>query len=266
MVYFENINLQARIERYLQRGFAQPEAEVLILIEETASALFSAFPERFVLVGGATLVLFYGSPRLSRDLDLLAKTDDLPPAEEIQKVVENSIQPLVEVLGMGKVECQRSDTSKDFIKIWVRSSTRPLFTVDLTRICGSVLKSEVVQETIAGEPGKTVLAASPNYLLLQKCETFLDRRYIKARDAFDINVLLSKGAALGEVLGAHLHDFIQMNELDADFVRSRIKSVDSKLCTVELRAVLPDDLFRALAKEDFKSLRDSLEAVFANWI
>ncbi len=266
MVYSANMNLQARIERYLKRGFAQPEAEILVLIEEAASGLFSAFPERFVVVGGATLVLFYESPRLSRDLDLLATANNLPSVEEIQKVVESNLQPLAEVLGMGKLECQWNDTNKDFIKIWVRSNTRTLFTIDLTRIGGTGLTSEVVQETIAGDGGRTVLAPSANYLLLQKCETFLDRRYIKARDAFDINVLVSKGATLGDVLGAHLHDFIQMNELDAEFIRARIKSVDSKLCTVELRAVLPDELFRALAKEDFKPLRDSLESVLANWI
>jgi hypothetical protein len=59
-----------------------------------ASALFSAFPERFILFGGATLALFYDSPRLSRDLALLARADELPSPQEIQRVVEASIQPL----------------------------------------------------------------------------------------------------------------------------------------------------------------------------
>src|SRR5260221_5108164 len=66
------MNLQARIDRYKERGFQQVEAEILVLIEESAAALFTAFPEQFILFGGATLVLFYESPRLSRDLDLLA--------------------------------------------------------------------------------------------------------------------------------------------------------------------------------------------------
>jgi len=30
--------------------------------------------------------------------------------------------------------------------------------------------------------------------LLQKCETFLNRRYVKARDAFDIHLLITRGA------------------------------------------------------------------------
>lgn len=266
MVYSATMNLQARIERYLKRGFQQAEAEILVLIEEGASALFSAFPERFILFGGATLVLFYDSPRLSRDLDLLAKVDELPSAQEIQKVVEASIQPLAEIFGLGKIECQHDGTNKDFIKIWVQANQRRLFSIDLTRIGGTVLKSEVVQQTIAGDKEKTVVTPSANYLLFQKCETFLDRRYIKSRDAFDIDVLLSKGAKLYDNLTAHLDDFIQMRELDAESIRSRIGSVDTRLCTVELRAVLPDELFTALAREDFKRLRQSLETVFANWL
>lgn len=260
------MNLQARIERYVKRGFQQVEAEILVLIEEGASALFSAFPERFILFGGATLVLFYDSPRLSRDLDLLAKADELPSAQEIQKVVEASIQPLAEIFGLGKIECQHDGTNKDFIKIWVQANQRQLFSIDLTRIGGTVLKSEVVQQAIAGDKDKTVVTPSANYLLFQKCETFLDRRYIKSRHAFDIDVLLSRGAKLDDNLTAHLDDFIQMRELDAESIRSRICSVDTRLCTVELRAVLPDELFTALAKGDFKRLRQSLETVFANWL
>jgi hypothetical protein len=260
------MNIQARVERYLKRGFQPPEAEILVLIEESASALFSAFPERFILFGGATLVLFYDSPRLSRDLDLLARAGELPSPQDIQRVVEVSIQPLAEIFGLGKLECQHSGTSKDFIKIWVVSNQRRLFSIDLTRIGGTVLNSEVVQEKIAGESDKTVVTPSANYLLFQKSETFLDRRYTKSRDAFDMDVLLSKGAKLDEILKAHLKGFIQMRELDSESIRSRINSVDSKLCTVELRPVLPNELFTELAKEDFKRLRRALENVYSDWI
>lgn len=77
------MNVQQRVERYTKRSFQQAEAEILVLLEECAAGLFSAFPDRFVLFGGATLVLFYDSPRLSRDLDLLAKAEDLPPIADI---------------------------------------------------------------------------------------------------------------------------------------------------------------------------------------
>jgi len=260
------MNLQARIELYRKRGFQTSEAEILVLIEEAASGLFSAFPDRFILFGGAALVLFYDSPRLSRDLDLLAKADGLPAAVEVQRVVESSIQPLAEIFGLGKLDLRRQGDSMDLIKIWVESNQRPLFSIDLTQIGGTVLQPEIVQQRIAGDHQKTILAPSANYLLFQKCETFLDRRYPKARDAFDIDVLKTKGAKLDGNLNAHLEDIIQMKELDAELIRSRIARIDPKLCTVELRPILPQELFRELAKDDFKRLRKTLKAVFSNWI
>src|SRR5215469_12445885 len=144
------MNLQERIESYVKRGFQKADAEILVLMEEAASGLLSAFPDRLILFGGATLVLFYDSPRLSRDLDLLAKADELPPAVDVQKVVESSIQPLAEIFGLGKLDFHQQGDSKDFIKIWVESNQRPLFSIDLTRIGGTVLKSEIVQQRIAG--------------------------------------------------------------------------------------------------------------------
>ena len=257
---------QARIELYLRRGFQQADAEILVLIEEAASGLFSAFPNGFILFGGATLVLFYDSPRLSRDLDLLAQADELPATAGVQKVVESSIQPLAEIFGLGKLDLRQHGDSKDFIKIWVQSNRRPLFSIDLTRMGGTVLKSEIVQQRIAGDHEKTILAPSANYLLFQKCQTFLDRRYPKARDAFDIDVLQTKGAQLNDNLTAHLEDYIQIKELDADLIRSRIARIDRKLSTVELRPILPQELFRQLAKDDFNRLRRALEAVFSKWI
>jgi hypothetical protein len=260
------MNLEARIERYRKRGFQQAEAEIIVLMEEAASGLFAAFPDRFILFGGATLVLFYDSPRLSRDLDLLARVDELPPASEVAKVIEASIQPPAEALGIGEIDCQPEGTNQDFIKIWLQAHQRRLFSVDLTRIGGTVLKSEIVNEKLTGADDKTVAAPSANYLLLQKCETFLDRRYTKSRDAFDIEVLLRKGANLDGNLKAHLEDFIQMRDLDADWIRARINSVDRKLCTVELRNLLPQELFSALAIGNFTRLRQSLETLFADWL
>ena len=66
------MNLTDRLRIYLDRGFQEDDAKILVLIEETGIAIFSAFPDHFVLFGGAALLLFYESPRFSRDLDLLA--------------------------------------------------------------------------------------------------------------------------------------------------------------------------------------------------
>src|SRR2546430_17610411 len=99
MVFLAIMNVQDRINRYKERGFQQVEAEILVLIEESAAALFTAFPDQFILFGGATLVLFYESPRLSRDLDLLASPTQITRPEEIQDAVRSIIPSIPETLG-----------------------------------------------------------------------------------------------------------------------------------------------------------------------
>lgn len=265
-MYITIMNWQERIERYLRRGFATEDAEILVLLEECAAGLFSAFPQHFVLFGGAPLVLFYDSPRLSRDLDLLAKVEILPALAEIESVIRNSIQPLAETFGLGKLEFQTIHEHGQFVKIWVQANQKRLFSVDLTRIGGTTLRSEEVPNKIAESDQKIVITASGSALLLQKCETFLERRIIKSRDAFDIDVLLTRGASLDQHLRAHLDDFIRMGELDSESIRHRINRIDVKRCTAELRPVLPDKVFSSLAEQKFKALRSSLESVFMDWI
>jgi hypothetical protein len=260
------MNLQARIDRYKERGFQQVEAEILVLIEESAAALFTAFPDQFILFGGATLVLFYESPRLSRDLDLLASPTQIPRPEEIQDVVRSSIQSIAETLGLGQLEFRKDIESPGFVKQWVLANHRALFSIDLTSIGGNVLETQIVKKAIANAPEKIVAIPSANYLLFQKCETFLNRRHVKARDAFDIHLLLTRGAQLDKNLQAHLEDFISMKEIDRESIESRIQDIDAKLCTVELRPVLPLAIFEELAKNEFETIRRSLGVVLAHWL
>jgi hypothetical protein len=89
---------------------------------------------------------------------------------------------------------------------------------------------------------------------------------VKARDAFDIHLLLSRRAALDNTLRAHFEDFLSMNEFDAEFIDARIRSVTPKLCTVELRPVLPASVFEELEKHDLQPIHSSLRTVFAEWL
>jgi Nucleotidyl transferase AbiEii toxin, Type IV TA system len=262
----KTMNLQARVDRYTERDFQRSDAEILVLIEESAVALFSSFPDHFILFGGATLVLFYGSPRLSRDLDLLASAGPLPKQEDVQAAVCSRIQPLAEIFGLGQLEFRQDIANPDFIKHWVLANQKPLFSIDLTRIGGNVLDTQIVKKTITGATEITVLTPNANYLLFQKSETFLGRRNVKARDAFDIHLLLSRGARLDQTLRAHLEDFIAMNELDKESIEARIEAVTAKLCTVELRPVLPLPLFEQFEKEGFDPIRQSLRTVFSDWL
>jgi len=261
-----NMNLQARIERYRERGFQAFEAGIIILIEESAVALFKAFPERFVLFGGASLLLFYESPRLSRDLDLMACGGAVPSSDELKAVVLPILQPIAETLGLGSLELQKYAEGPDFAKHWVLANQKPLFSIDLTRIAGGVLENQIVEKRIADTPEKTVSTPNENYLLFQKLETFLNRRSVKARDAFDIGLLLSRGAEIDKCLEAHLEDSMRMKEIGEEEIENRIRNITNKLCIAELRTVLPPAVFEGLAKEEFEAIRHSLRRVFANWL
>jgi hypothetical protein len=260
------MNLEDRVRRYVERGFQKDAAEILVLIEESAIAIFTVFPNHFVLFGGATLVLFYESPRFSRDLDLFVSATKLPPSEEIQVLVRTSIQPIAETFGLGRLEFRKYNESDDFVKHWVVANQKPLFSIDLTRIGGNVLQSQILKKTITSAREQTVLTPSADYLLFQKCEAFLDRRHVKVRDTFDMHLLLAQGASLTKNLQAHLEDFILMKEIDGEFIETRIASIDPKLCTVELRPVLPPPLFEELAQKQFEPIRQSLRTLFSQWL
>jgi len=262
------MTLQERIDRYLARKLQKDQAEILVLMEEAAIALFSALPEHFVLFGGATLVLFHESPRISKDLDLLARVERLPRAHELVEVLETRLQEVAAALGLGRVSFEAETQGEHFVRLWVVGpGKQKLFTVDLTRMGGSVLSREIVKEKIEEEEKTSLIpAASRDYLLLQKAESFVSRRVVKARDAFDIRLLLLRGAKLDSLLKAHLHDALMWREADREQINERIERVDGKLCRAELKPVLPDEVYEELEKDDFEILRAAVRSVFAEWL
>jgi hypothetical protein len=237
-------------------------------MEEGAIALFSALPEHFVLFGGATLVLFHNSPRLSKDLDLLARVETLPTAEELEEALRTRLDEVAGVLRIGPVSFEPERADANFLRLWiVGSGKQRLFTVDLTRMGGPVLSREIVHEGIPDEERTALIpTASRDYLLLQKAESFVARRIMKTRDAFDIRLLLAQGAKLDAVLRGHLHDALLWRELDREQIRERIEKLDVKLCRAELKPVLPDHVYVELEGEGFESLRAAVRSVFAEWL
>jgi Nucleotidyl transferase AbiEii toxin, Type IV TA system len=113
------MTLQERIARYLERNFREDQAHILVLMEEAAIALFSALPEHFVLIGGATLVLFHNSPRLSKDLDLLARDEALPRAEELEEALSVRLGEVAGILGIGPVAFEPESVSENFLRFWI---------------------------------------------------------------------------------------------------------------------------------------------------
>jgi hypothetical protein len=260
--------LEERVDHYVGRGFEREQAEVLVLMEESAIALFSVFPEHFVLFGGATLVLFHNSPRLSKDLDLLSRVDAMLTPDRLQQGLEERVQEVAAIFGLGPVNFESESRGGQFVRLWIVGSRQQrLFTVDLTRLGGSVLTREIVQERIVGDKGTTLIpTASRAYLLLQKAESFVSRRIVKARDAFDISLLIAEGAALDQTLKAHLNDALMWREVDAAQINERIEHIAPKLCRAELEPVLPEEIYAELEREGFDSLRAAVRVLFAEWL
>jgi Nucleotidyl transferase AbiEii toxin, Type IV TA system len=201
-----------------------------------------------------TLVLFHERPRISTDLDLLARVDGLPTAQELIGALEARLQEVAGALGLGPVLFEPETKGEHFVRLWIlRQGKQKLFTVDLTRIGGSVLVREIVKEKIE-EEGKTALipAASRDYLLFQKGETLVSRRIVKARDAFDIRLLLQRGAKLDATLKGHLEDALKWREVSREEINERIESVNQKLCRAELKPVLPEEVYAELEQDNLK--------------
>lgn len=262
------MNLEERLAKYLDRDFSLEQAQILVLMEEAAIALFAALPEHFVLFGGATLVLFHNSPRLSNDLDLLARVDSLPSAGELQNALQERVQEVAGLFGIGPVTFEPGQNAKQFLRLWMIGSRKQrLFTVDLTRVGGSVLAREIVDETIVLDESTALIpCVSRNYQLLQKAETFVSRRMMKTRDAFDMRLLLAEGAVLDETLKAHLNDLVMWRELDAEQINERVEQITPKLCRAELKSVLPEEVYSSLEVEEFESLRAAVRTLFAEWL
>ena len=121
------MNLEARLAKYLERDFSPEQAQTLVLMEEAAIALFAVLPEHFVMFGGATLVLFRNSPRLSKDLDLLARVDHLPSSEDLQNALEERVQEVAGIFGVGPVTFEPEQNGEQFLRLWVIGSKKQSF-------------------------------------------------------------------------------------------------------------------------------------------
>ena len=147
------------------------------------------------------------------------------------------------------------------------SSGQRLFRVDLTKF-GSAIESEIETHSIGSHSGESVDIKSPTkgLLLLQKAEAFLLRRIVKARDAYDIDVLLQKGAVLNPNLKAHLEDAMHANEIDGETVSERIALIDTDRCSLELKPILPPEIYTPLEESEFEKLRGAVKKLFEEWL
>lgn len=260
------MNIAGRLARYEDRGFRREAAAVNVLIEAALQALFSRFSHLFVFFGGASLVLFYGSQRHSADLDLWLSPTEPPNQQEIISVLQSPLEEVAGALGFSGLTIEPVTPLGEVSKFSVKSAGNPLFTIDLTNI-GAVIRSEVVSLPLAVDDSVSIPIPSRNLALLFKAEAFLTRRRVKARDAFDIKLLIDSGGRLSETLKIHLVDGPAAERLeDPAYIADRIAEVNASICRPELQPFLPEDVYRELARSDFKALRDALTALYGEWL
>jgi len=262
------MTLAEQIAQLVGRGFSEERAETIVLMREAAIIIFDAFPDTFVLVGGANLVLFQDSVRHSADLDFFPVSGELPDVATLREVLLSDLMPLAKLLNVHPLTLKKVNSEVGLIKLMLLSNRETaLFTVDITNM-GSVLKSAVEElplEATALNRIANIKFVTRDQLLLNKAEAILLRRSPKARDAYDAMDLLAKGASLTGNLKGHLEDMLY-GEFDADRIRERIKQVDAKRCRAELKDYLPEEVYKNLEKLDFQPLRDALTKIFHEWL
>jgi hypothetical protein len=260
------MNIAERLKKFRDRGFRPETAAVLVLIEEALRGLFTTFPDTFVVIGGATLVLFYGSQRHSADIDLLPDSEEIPKPERIIECLSPALGEVAQALGLAPLSIRAIADIESLLKISVESNDqRALFTIDVSRT-SAVIRSELVEQSVLTEAA-IVKYPTRNLLLLHKAEAFLGRKNVKCRDAFDIKVLKDSGAELDGNLRFHLEDGVVSDRLeDPAFIDQRIAAVTAKRCAAELQPYLPEDVYRQLAEDEFEPLRQSLRELFAEWL
>lgn len=256
------------IAKYEEKGFSREHAEVNALMENAVFAIFRDFPDAFLLFGGATLVLFHESVRHSADLDLLALGVSLPSREEIITSLKRDVGPVARILQLGELsfETQGADAQQGTIFV-IGKSRQYLFRIDLTRF-GSAIQSEVEAHPMEGEFGDlaVIKSATKELLLLQKAEAFVLRRHVKARDAYDIYLLQRLGAVLNPNLRAHLEDALVSNEIDAELILNRRNSVDVDRCNLELKPILPPEIYGPIEDAGFEPLREAVTRLYEGWL
>src|SRR5215471_14470511 len=116
------MNIAKRLAIYEDKGFSRERAEINVLMEAGAVAIFREFPEAFVLFGGATLVLYHDSVRHSADLDLLPRGAELPPHVEIVACLERDLPTIAETIGLGGLEFETENRQANEGRIYVTAA------------------------------------------------------------------------------------------------------------------------------------------------
>lgn len=85
-------------------------------------------------MGGASLVLFYGSQRHSADIDLLPDSEEIPKPDRIIECISPTLGEVAQALGLAPLTIRAIADIAYLLKINVESrGQRALFTIDVSR-------------------------------------------------------------------------------------------------------------------------------------
>jgi predicted nucleotidyltransferase component of viral defense system len=249
------MDLGARLRRQAQEeGVAEDQVLGAALARETLLWFFRVFPDLAIFVGGNVLHLLYGSPRYSRDVDLLP-TQDLRPSElrEIARELEQRLRPFAAFLGepiVCRLRAQRIST------IEVRLAARRVIELEFSRIAGTVRRTEVKLLQSDSLASEIVRCPILEELLLLKLRVLLKRRYFKARDVFDLWYLRELGAGFDDKEFEH---WLVLEDIDADDVGRRLKLISARRLEDDLSALLPSSWLKTLRADDYTTVMQSVK-------
>jgi len=181
------------------------------------AALFRAYPQAFVWIGGSVLQLLYGSPRASYDLDLAAG-DEVPPAAPLAKAAGEALAEVNQVLHS---RCRVAKVAGAApVRLQVLDRDARLFLVDCTRIAGHLGETTaVVIDSLVGP--QSVAIPTEASLLALKLEALLFRRFLKPSDVFDVWFLQSRRVALKDRHREWLSEHVRLREIGWSEIEQR---------------------------------------------
>jgi len=56
------------------------------------------------------------------------------------------------------------------------------------------------------------------------------------------------------------------NEIDGEAVSERIALIDTDRCSLELKPILPSEIYTPLEESEFDKLRDAVKKLFEEWL
>lgn len=248
----ERLRQQARAE-----GVAESHVLGSALARESLLWFFRLFPDLAIFVGGNVLHLLYGSPRYSRDLDLLPRRTVHPTdLKRIAQQLERNLQAFGAQLGQ-TIDCRIRSPEPPALDL--RLAGQRLIALEFSRLSGGVHKTEAKllrSESLASE---VVVCPVLDELLLLKLKTLLKRRFFKARDVFDLWYLLSLEAKINKEEVEH---WLALEEMGSEEIEKKLDLLSPRRLDADLTPLLPAPWLQKLRADHYGTIIQSVKRLF----